>query len=230
MVDHSRELERLIADARQAGPDPAAERRVAAGVAGAVGGVAPPAGPGGSTVLAAAAKLTVLAVTLGGVLWWGLRPAPMPAAPISTPTVPLRAPVIERPPTVSAEPAAPPSVASAPRAPVVRGLAPLHAGASDAASPVARVPEAQASEWQLVRRARETLDKDPSASLRFAAAHARLYPHGALAQEREVIVIDALMRLGRGQDAKARAEALLRQSPETVHRAHIEALLARRAP
>jgi hypothetical protein len=109
--------------------------------------------------------------------------------------------------------------------PVPRRAGP-NANAGDARA-IAQPAEAQASEWQLVRQAREALGGDPGASLRLTAEHARLYPHGALAQEREVIAIDALVRLGRRDDAKARAEALLRRFPETAHRAHIEALLAR---
>jgi hypothetical protein len=235
MADHSGgELDRLIADARQARPDAAAEARIAASVAGVVGAAALPAGPSGRSVLAGAAKLTMVAVVLGGALWWGLRSAPTAGLPVSMPTVPVRAPVVKRPPpTVVVEMAPPPPVASVPRAPVVARPAPrrasANANAGDARA-IARLAEARASEWQLVREAREALGDDPSASLRLTAQHARLYPRGALAQEREVIAVDALVRLGRRQEAKARAEALLRQSPETAHRAHIEALLARPAP
>jgi hypothetical protein len=236
MGDHSGELDRLIADARQARPDAAAEARIAAGVKGAVGAAALPASPGGRSVLAGAAKLTIVAVALGGALWWGLRPAPTADLPVSMPTVPVPAPVVKRPPpTVVVETAPPPPVASAPRAPVVARPAPRRASANanaNAADARAIAPpaEARASEWQLVRQAREALGADPSASLRLTAEHARLYPRGALTQEREVIAVDALVRLGRRQEAEARAGALLRQSPQTAHRAHIEALLARPAP
>lgn len=233
MAEHSsepaNELDRLIADARQARPDATAEARIAADVARAVGVAAVPAGPGGRSLVAGAAKLTVVAAALGGALWWGLRSAPTPSVPVSPTTVPVRAPVVaELPPVAEAVP--PPPVASVPHAPVVARPAPRRAGpnvnAGDARA-IAQPAEAQASEWELVRQAREALGGDPGASLRLTAEHARLYPHGALAQEREVIAIDALVRLGRRDDAKARAEALLRRFPGTAHRAHIEALLAR---
>lgn len=235
MAEHPNEpandLERLIADARQARPDATAEARITAGVARAVGGAAP-VGLGRRSLVAGTAKVIVVAAALGGALWWALRPAPMPSVPASPTTVPGRTPaVVESPPQAEAVP--PPPVAPAPHAPPASRSAPRRVGPkanAENARAATQPAEAPPSEWQLVRQAREALVSDPDASLRLTDEHARRYPHGALAQEREVIAVDALVRLGRRDDAKARADVLLRRFPQTAHRAHIESLLARPAP
>jgi hypothetical protein len=54
------------------------------------------------------------------------------------------------------------------------------------------------------------------------AEHAKAYPHGVLADEREVIAIEALAALGRLDDAKARALAFEAASPGTPYAKRIE--------
>lgn len=74
----------------------------------------------------------------------------------------------------------------------------------------------------LLRRARERLPHDPSETLALVSEHEAAY--GAfLAQEREVLRIDALSRLG-SPEAAERARRFLERHPESVYRARVEAL------
>ncbi len=61
------------------------------------------------------------------------------------------------------------------------------------------------TEFSLLEQAQRTLAADPRRSLELTERDARLYPSGALAQEREVIAIQALLGLGRTDEARARA-------------------------
>jgi hypothetical protein len=81
------------------------------------------------------------------------------------------------------------------------------------------------SEADLLRAALEALPLAPRTALRLADDHARRYPDGVLTQEREVIAIEALAKLGQRTSARLRAQQLLRKHPSTVHNARIEALL-----
>jgi outer membrane protein assembly factor BamD (BamD/ComL family) len=46
--------------------------------------------------------------------------------------------------------------------------------------------------------------------------HARRWPHGALEQEREILLIQALARQGDGPEARARAQRFLRRFPDST--------------
>jgi len=138
------------------------------------------------------------------------EPAPTaPAGPTSAP-----------PPAASgAAPPAPPasdvergSRAAADRAP--RAAAP-RAPARAAAARHARADGA--SETALLEQARAALQSRPAEALALTRRHQALFPHGALAQEREVIAIDALERLGRKAAASARAAEFERRYRGSVH-------------
>jgi outer membrane protein assembly factor BamD (BamD/ComL family) len=47
--------------------------------------------------------------------------------------------------------------------------------------------------------------------------HIRRFPSGALVQEREVLAIEALARLGRSSDAKHRLDAFRARFPQSPH-------------
>ena len=81
------------------------------------------------------------------------------------------------------------------------------------------------SEVDLIRRAQAAVASDPTAALRLADEHRRLYPGGGLAQEREVIAIDALTRLGRTTEARARAKRFVAAWPDSTHLARLEKIL-----
>jgi hypothetical protein len=148
-------------------------------------------------------------------------PAPSPSAPAVSATSAPAARPIERPtpaPETSADRVAP---APGPEAPVVSLTVP--GPGSDA--PVAVVADAE-TEAQFLDRARAALGTTPGQALVLTDEHARRFPSGALGQEREVVAIQALLRLGREGEARGRAQRFLAAFPGTVHRRRIEALIA----
>jgi outer membrane protein assembly factor BamD (BamD/ComL family) len=56
-------------------------------------------------------------------------------------------------------------------------------------------------------------------------AHAAQFPDGSLSQEREVVAIQALLALGRPEDARARAARFAQRWPGSAHLRRIEVLL-----
>lgn len=182
---------------------------------------APPTGTG-TLLSSGAAKVAlataVLAGALGGGLWLSRSddpaPPPRPAATSSSPALPPAsiAPIEEPPPAVaSASPSSSPRPSSA---------APRASTTSNVAAP----PEAT-----LLARAHDELLKGaPASALATVTEHERAYPHGALSQEREVIAIEALVALGRGDEARRRADAFHRVHPGSSHGDRIERLVGPR--
>jgi hypothetical protein len=84
------------------------------------------------------------------------------------------------------------------------------------------------TESTLLLDARNALSQDPSRALRITQEHARLYPGGVLTQEREVIAIDALRRLGRMDLAQKRSSEFEKKYPGSVHRSKINQDLGKR--
>lgn len=85
-----------------------------------------------------------------------------------------------------------------------------------------RIPE-----LALLEQAQDALGRAPAESLALADRHARDYPQGALAQEREVVAVDALLRLGRRAAAEARADRFRTANPGSSQLRRIDRLLAR---
>ena len=142
-------------------------------------------------------------------------PSREPASPVPSPPAPAPmadpeplAPEIDREPETK-----PDAVEEAPAKRAARPRPPATAGTI-------------AEEAQLLERARSTLESNPRAALAAAESHRRRFRRGALAQEREVLVIDALMRLGRRASAERRAAAFTRQYPHSAHRERVERLTA----
>jgi hypothetical protein len=93
--------------------------------------------------------------------------------------------------------------------------------AAPRARPTPRAPGSQPSslvEAELLQRAQAALRADPVAALALARRHQRRFPRGALVQEREVIAIEALKRLGRHDAASSRAAAFERHYRGSLHR------------
>jgi hypothetical protein len=78
-------------------------------------------------------------------------------------------------------------------------------------------------EYQLIRAAREALPNDPARALSLARAHERRFPHGVLAQEREVLLISALKRLGQKGDADRRTDRFKQSYPDSPHGSKFDA-------
>ena len=84
-----------------------------------------------------------------------------------------------------------------------------------------------ASELELLQRAHAIVATDPRRALSLTNEHIRDFPSGEFVQEREMLAIEALSRLGEKQAARRRADALLERFPRTPYLAKIEMLLGR---
>jgi hypothetical protein len=66
---------------------------------------------------------------------------------------------------------------------------------------------------------------DPGGALALLSAHERAFPRGGLVLERELLAVDALLRLGRRADAEARARSLRARAPGSLYTRRLEHLL-----
>jgi hypothetical protein len=82
-------------------------------------------------------------------------------------------------------------------------------------------------ELSLLRQAQEAVATAPARALSLCATHAERFGGGVLGQEREVIAIDALLRLGRVTEAQGRAERFRATYPGSAHTRRIDAALER---
>ncbi len=78
------------------------------------------------------------------------------------------------------------------------------------------------NEVALLDLARSSLGTDPRRALSLTQEHAKRFPHGALAQEREVIAIEALSRLGQTDAARSRGSEFERRYPGSAHQQKID--------
>jgi hypothetical protein len=196
---------------------------------------APPSVLSGALVGAALGVL----VAGAGLVWDATRASPSPPAS-SVPVVSTSANIESPPPA-----AAPPPSSTSPLAPAVtaspapapRASAPVaHASAVTSAVAVDPTPSSGSlgtppvvadgeTEAHLLQRAHEALGGSPAQALALTQEHASRFPGGSLAQEREVVAIQALLRLGRADEARARAARFFAAFPSSAHRRRIEALL-----
>jgi hypothetical protein len=86
-------------------------------------------------------------------------------------------------------------------------------------------PADPADDFGLVDRAQKA--GSPARALELCNEHARKFPNGGFAQEREVIAIDALVKLGRRDDAEARAKRFAAKYPGSAQSRRIDAILGR---
>ncbi|MFO0650662.1 MAG: hypothetical protein U0326_30850 [Polyangiales bacterium] len=98
------------------------------------------------------------------------------------------------------------------------------------AEPVA-APEAPApapsltDELRVVDEARAAVQTNPAGALATLNAAERTFSHGQLTDEREALRVEALTRLGRWDEARARAAALEARAPQSPQTARVRALL-----
>jgi hypothetical protein len=88
-----------------------------------------------------------------------------------------------------------------------------------------RVIDPQA-ELSLLSRARRVLAGSPSRALELTREHAEQFARGMFAQEREVLAIEALVKLGRASEAQTRAAAFERAHPRSTHLQRIRVILS----
>lgn len=114
-------------------------------------------------------------------------------------------------------------------APPQEALPPPLSLSADEEAPPAPTPSAEVvapAEDALLRQAQAALSGRPSDALGLVQAHQRHYPRGVLVQERELIGIEALRRLGRIDASRSRARAFLSAYPQSPHSLRLRALLA----
>ena len=101
-------------------------------------------------------------------------------------------------------------------------------GADPGSAPAAHPAEAPPpTEGALLLRARRELASNPATALELTVEDARRFPDGALTPEREVLAIEALKRLGRLPEARARLAAFHVRYPQSPHVARLDAMLGR---
>jgi hypothetical protein len=181
------------------------------------GAGAPATAPGMSALGKASLALVGGLLVTGGVYLATRGGPPAPAPPPATQAhEPVKAPAEPSPVTAPPAPATAPSVEDAPAKPSATATAgPTRTETGGARSSV--VPEDQ-----LLERARRALASDPNRALALTREHARTYPNGVLAQEREVIAIEALKRLGRSSEADSRRGTFEERYPQSAHRRNLE--------
>jgi hypothetical protein len=87
-----------------------------------------------------------------------------------------------------------------------------------------------AAEAAMLEKARGLLASDPNAALATLDAHQAAFPSGHMSMERELIAIDALSRLHRDADARARGEAFLARAPNGIYADRARELLSHLPP
>lgn len=234
MAPDEHELQELVAHAKQDLPTPSRLNTLATKLGPILAGsalVAAPSATGvaaGKTAATAAAQATlgatalkvggaaVLAATIAGGSYWALSDAHAPPPPRAA-TSPTRPAALPTPSAVSTAPAS--------STPETQPTAPPEAPSSAPVAPRQRpVPAARpaADESALLRQAQAQLKSNPARALALTHEHRRQFPRGALAQEREVIAIDALARLGQGSEAQKRARDFDERYPGSAHRRKVE--------
>ncbi|HEY8944583.1 MAG TPA: hypothetical protein VIM73_09995 [Polyangiaceae bacterium] len=178
----------------------------------------PAASPPGSAL--STAKIAGLIGVIGLLGVAGVRAfAPTGALPAVAPV----ASVPQSPPPVASdvsEGPAPPA-AAAPFVPVPEPSVAPSSGSKVSVPPRSRATSG-ASEVELLERARRALGSDPRRALALTQEHRARFPGGVLGQEREVIAIEALRRLGRSEEAGRRAGSFEQRYPDSAHRRSVE--------
>lgn len=103
-------------------------------------------------------------------------------------------------------------------------------GSAGLGSGAAVVTDPELSEAALLEQARARVSRNPTLALELADEHRARFAAGSLAQEREVIAIEALLRLGRRDDALRRAQEFRRSFPASAYLQKLEAVFEHVAP
>jgi hypothetical protein len=181
----------------------------------------------------------VLVGTVGAVSLWAIRdrtaahavpPPEMPTlqqAPAHTAAMepPVPSPRLDEQTAAPEAPAPSRPLVGGNRAPrAVRGRSLTETAISTGAG------AASAEEYALLRSARRALADHPAQALHFTDEHLRRFTQGMLVQEREAIAVEALVHLGRTDDAKLRAQAFFASFPGSPYRGRVERALTPVAP
>jgi len=106
-----------------------------------------------------------------------------------------------------------------------RVLRRLRFSAPDAGAAAAAIEVDIDAELALLRTAQDALRADPARALDVAAEHTRRFGDGTLAQEREVVAIEALVALERRAEARTRAVRFTARWPRSAHARRLAVIL-----
>jgi hypothetical protein len=204
-------------------PPPPAPGPAGGGAGLAKGGAVAAAGLKGlSLVKAAVVGLATVAIVGGASVAYLDRAPNTPPAPQSSGVV---ATALEPSATLGLAPLAPlaPLASSAPLAPASSPSVDRPKGPLASAEP--KQEDDPVAEMALLHSAQDALRTSPSSALGKTAEHARRFPRSALAQEREVIAVEALVKLGRKDEARARVARFEKTYPGSTHARRLAALV-----
>jgi hypothetical protein len=229
-------LERSLTTARERGPSEAQLRVLGAAVFGAsAAGIAAASKAGTASVrLAGLTKATMVLAVAGtvagtaGVAWRHQHSRPSADQGLSTPAP---APSTESRPGLDIAPLAPAASIlerrSSPHAERRHATAASISWRSQpnvsvveqppAAAPPAQQPTDADEELRLVGAAQRALPGDPALALALIREHARRFPNGDLAQERDAVYVSALWETGRRDEARARARRFAQEHPGSTY-------------
>jgi hypothetical protein len=180
----------------------------------------PVAAPPGSSLLAKVSVALGVAGLVAGGLLLSRRPQAGSLAPAQAlPSATVLAPVPSADGALIA--LAQPSSLTAPIADSAPKPVQLRKSSAEPAKSAADGAEGL-SEPVLLEQARRALASSPATALALTNQHAARFPHGVLAQEREVIAIEALRRLGRSAEADRRGAAFAQAFPGSAHQRMVE--------
>jgi hypothetical protein len=137
--------------------------------------------------------------------------------PPNEPSGPLARPVSPPPPAAKAVARPPLAVMPSPTAAVEPAIPWV---------PDERPKSTLAGELELLETARGHLARSPETALAKLAEHRARYPSGLLANERDLMELDALRKTGRVEDARSRAQAWLARDPRGMHAARVRQILS----
>lgn len=200
----------------------------AAATGGAVAAGHAAAGSAWTAKLAIAAALVAGGIGVGVVAQRALGSRGDPRPPVVATSIPAPAVVAAVSPAAPAAPVVPAVVV----APVVAPVG-LDAGVAVARAPVRPDPGGPGanSEAQVIERARTALTRGRHAeALRTLMSHERTFPDGQLAEERDVLAIEAYVSTANVRIARDRIARFQAAYPASIHGAKVAALAKELAP
>lgn len=173
-------------------------------------------GPKGAITLGAAALVV-------GAAFFLSRPAPT-TSPSVQPTAPS---VIQTAPPAAVDPApVPPTIKTVSPSDLPTAVEPAAKPAPSAPAQGASTSATDTEEIALLARAHDALRGSPAESLELCRQHEKKFANGHFSQEREAVAIEALVYLGRRDEAEKRWSSFRTRFPGSSHRVHLESLFA----
>ena len=150
--------------------------------------------------------------------------ATVPSVPAAVETAPTAAPPTTAPPSIkTVSPSELPTAIDPPAKPAPSARETT--GASATASGVT-----DTEEIALLARAHDALRGSPAQSLELCREHEKKFANGRFSQEREAVAIEALVHLGRRDEAEKRWSSFQTRFPGSSHRVHLESLFSSSRP